>query len=94
VAQARAARESADDEQPDQATWNELANRQPDSRVSFPAPSWSPAAVGNQFRSYDDPGPVVNSAAAGELYRPSPASGQRALHGHLVDRFGGRVDPR
>jgi hypothetical protein len=81
---------AGDDELPDQSTWDEVATRQRDNRVMFPAADTGPD---RGFRGGREVPPISNYAAAGMLHRPSGRAGQRALQDHNSDRFGGRVTP-
>ena len=73
---------------PDMRSWDELSVRQPDNRVTFPAPSFGPEPG---FRGGRETPPITDWASAGQLYRPSHAAAQRMVQGHASDRFGGRV---
>jgi hypothetical protein len=79
------------DAEPDQASWDEVVNRQPDRRVAFPPAPGSSALAGG-FRGRGEVPEITDWASAGQFYRPSPAAGQRALQAHTSDRFGGRVE--
>ena len=80
---------AADDEllTPDQSTWDELANREPDTRILFPAAQGSPAADGSPFRRGREAREVTNHAANGTLWRSAPGTSGPG-RGHLVDRWG------
>lgn len=86
------ARQMADAE-PDQLDWSQLQDaRANDRRAAFPPGAGSPALDGG-FRGRGEAPEITDWATAGQLYRPSPAAGQRLASAQAHDRWGGRVQP-
>jgi hypothetical protein len=78
-----AMKSGAEDELADMRSWDEVTNRQPDNRVTFPPPNLGHSDPFGRRSSRYAGQPIDNPAAEGMAFTRSTASGERALYRHV-----------